>query len=208
VEQARILIVSDDREFLNSIVQSWQRMGCAPDFAVCGVEAAAGSACSGVVLTDEAAALPSLAEVAALAILVSGEADAETHAGSHVVRILRAEGWADIAAALAQETFRRLILEAQMTELREQMRELERFAAVGRFIVEARHELGNALTGVLGHSELLLLDEGLELRGKARSQLETIRAMSLRMHETFHRLAALEIELRVAEQQRDRSPAL
>ena len=112
-------------------------------------------------------------------------------------------GWAEYAAALAQETMLRLEAQAQMAEVKQRLREMERFAALGRFIVEARHGLGNALTGVLGHSELLLLeDEG--MRGEVRAQLETIHAMSLKMHETFHRLSSLEMELRAAERQAER----
>ena len=112
-------------------------------------------------------------------------------------------GWAEYAAALAQETVLRLDAQAQVNEVKQRGRELEHYAALGRFFVEARHGLGNALTGVLGHSELLLLeDEG--MRGEVRAQLETIHSMSLKMHETFHRLSSLEMELRVAERQAER----
>jgi signal transduction histidine kinase len=121
-----------------------------------------------------------------------------------VVRIARRDGWADHAAVLAQETMLRLEAQAQVAEAKQRLRELERLAALGRFIVEARHGLGNALTGVLGHSELLLLETGAGLRGEVRAQLETIHAMSLKMHETFHRLSLLEMELRVAERQAER----
>ena len=120
--------------------------------------------------------------------------------------IIRVRGWAEPAAALAQETVLRLDAQAQVAELKQRLRETERFAALGRFIVEARHGLGNALTGVLGHSELLLLEnEG--MRGEVRAQLETIHSMSLKMHETFHRLSSLEMELRVAERQAERGDA-
>ena len=60
------------------------------------------------------------------------------------------------------------------------MRELEHFAALGRFICEARHGLANALTSVLGNSELLLLDSKGSC-SEVRRQLETIHAMSLRI---------------------------
>ncbi len=38
MEQARILIVSDDPEFVNSLVQSWQRLQYVPEFTVSGVK--------------------------------------------------------------------------------------------------------------------------------------------------------------------------
>ncbi len=34
VEQCRILIVSDDPEFVNSLVQSWRRLQYEPEFTV------------------------------------------------------------------------------------------------------------------------------------------------------------------------------
>jgi signal transduction histidine kinase len=224
VEQARILVVSSDREFVDALAQSWQRLRYSPEFMVASADAAAAFTRSAVVLTDDLAALPQLAAgvVLAIAVTAGGVDEAaipETGGKLRVVRLARNHernmarnhvsgwdsgwGWAEYAAALAQETVLRLEAQAQVAEVKQQVRELERFAALGRFIVEARHGLGNALTGVLGHSELLLLeDDG--LRGEVRAQLETIHSMSLKMHETFHRLSSLEMELRVAERQAER----
>ena len=119
----------------------------------------------------------------------------------------RAGGWADIAVALVRETVLRLESQAQAGEAKQRLREAERFAALGRFIVEARHGLGNALTGVLGHSELLLLESDKGLNGDTRAQVETIHAMSLKIHETFHRLTSLDVELKLAERQSEREQA-
>ena len=216
MEQARILVVSSDREFVDALAQSWQRLRYSPEFMVASADAAAAFTRSAVVVTDDLAALPQLAAGVVLAIAVTDEAATPEAGGKlRVVRIARGilgnsvanhgagSGWAEYAAALAQETVLRLDAQAQAAEVKQRVRELERFAALGRFIVEARHGLGNALTGVLGHSELLLLeDEG--MRGEVRAQLETIHSMSLKMHETFHRLSSLEMELRVAERQAER----
>jgi signal transduction histidine kinase len=214
VEQARILVVSGDREFVDAIVHGWQRLRYAPEFLVATADAATAFTRCAVVLTDDTAVLPHLASGVVLAIVVAGGAATEEtlpEAGSklRVVRIARigsgcGPAWADHAAALAQETVLRLEAQAQVAEVKQRMRELERFAALGRFIVEARHGLGNALTGVLGHSELLLLEDGAGMRREVRTQLETIHSMSLKMHETFHRLSSLEMELRMAERQAER----
>jgi signal transduction histidine kinase len=228
VEQARILVVSSDRVFVDALAQSWQRLRYSPEFMVASADAAAAFTRCAVVLTDDLAALPQLAAgvVLAIAVTAGGVDEAaipETGGKLRVVRLARnlernlernmarnhvsgwdsGWGWAEYAAALAQETVLRLEAQAQVAEVKQRLRELERFAALGRFIVEARHGLGNALTGVLGHSELLLLeDEG--MRREVRAQLETIHSMSLKMHETFHRLSSLEMELRVAERQAER----
>jgi signal transduction histidine kinase len=204
VEQARILIVSDDREFVSSLVRSWQGLRYSPEFMVASAEAAGEFAEIAVVLSDGLAGLPNLAAGVALAIAITdGDALPAMKSGLCVVQIQRVPGWANHAAALAQETLLRLESQAVVKELKQRLRESEHFAALGRFIVEARHGLGNALTGVIGHSELLLLETG-PLGGPARAQLETIHAMSLRMNETFHRLSSLEQELQIAERQAQR----
>jgi signal transduction histidine kinase len=216
VEQVRILVVSGDREFVDALAQSWQRLRYSPEFMVASADAAAAFTRSAVVVTDDPTVLPQLAAGVVLAIAVTDEAASPEPGGKlRVVRIARGImgnhagnkgvgcGWAEYAAALAQETVLRLDAQAQAAEVKLRVRELERFAALGRFIVEARHGLGNALTGVLGHSELLLLeDDG--MRGEVRAQLETIHSMSLKMNETLHRLSSLEMELRVAERQAER----
>ena len=204
MEQARIVVVSDDREFVNSILQSWQRLHFSPEFAVTGSKSPGAAGRCAVLLADGISALPGAGAGASLAIAISDEALPEAAEGMRAVRIPRGVGWADQAALLVQETVLRLEAQAQLAEMKERLRELERFAALGRFIVEARHGLGNALTGVMGNSELLLLEAGAGMRSEARSQLETIHAMSLKMHETFHQLSSLEIELRMAERQAER----
>ena len=57
---------------------------------------------------------------------------------------------------LAQEAMLRLEAQAQKVEVEQQLRETsERFATLRRMIAETRHGLGNALTSILGNSELL-----------------------------------------------------
>ena len=66
---------------------------------------------------------------------------------------------------------------------------------------EMRHSLNNALTSVLGNSELLLLEPA-AFSAQVREQLEIIRNMGLRMHEIIQRFSSLESEMKVAEEQR------
>ncbi len=197
VEQSRILIVSDDPEFANSLVQSWQRMQYAPDYAVCKrgcVEVAEGA----VVVADGHEALADLQGEVLQAIVVAATDEPLPKAGAavrRVMRIRRSEGWAELAAALAEQTMLRVNALQKVVEAEERMRELERFAALGRFICEARHGLGNALTSVLGNSELLLMDPTREMHGEVRGQIETIHEMSLRILETLQGLSSLDLEM-------------
>jgi len=198
VEQPTVAILSEDPQFIELVVQSWRRLRFVPEFAV--VTAGDDLVCNPVVLTDNAATLSRLSANVVLAIAVIGDEEAQHVAAAdwqtRVVRIGHGTASAEQAAVLAGETVLRLQAQAQLAQLNRRLHEAERFAALGRFFAEARHGLGNALTGVLGHSELLLLDGGKDLQGGARAQVETIRQMSLKLHETFHRLSSMDMELR------------
>jgi len=77
---------------------------------------------------------------------------------------------------------------------------LEREASLGRYMLEVRHNLNNALTSVLGNSDLILLDAD-QLPASLRSQVETIRNMGMRMNEILHRFSSLQKEMLLIEQQ-------
>jgi signal transduction histidine kinase len=195
VEQCRILIVSDDPDFVDSLVQSWKRLHYEPNFAVSN-HGIAEFADSAVVVADGPVALTGRA---LLTIVIAAEQALHEVANSQqtrLVRIQRTEGWADLASTMAQEVMLRARALQQVVEAERRIGESEYLAAIGRFIVDERHGLANALTSVMGNSELVLMDCGAELRDELRVQLETIHAMSLRMHETLQRLSSLDSEMR------------
>jgi len=197
VEQGRIVIVSDDPEFVNTLVQSWRRVQCAPEFTVL-TRGCAEPAESVVAVTDGTEALAGLrGEVLRAIVVTVGDEPLPKISAlvRRVVRVRRSEGWAEVAAALAEETMLHAEALRRVVEAEKRLRELERFAVLGRFISEQRHGLGNALTSVLGNAELLLMDSGQELRGEVREQLEAIHAMSLKMFETVQSLSSLDGEM-------------
>jgi signal transduction histidine kinase len=67
-------------------------------------------------------------------------------------------------------------------------------------MLEARHNLNNALTSVLGNSELILLDSEV-LSPNLRAQIETIRNMGMRMNEIMQRFSSLQKEMQLMERQ-------
>ena len=77
---------------------------------------------------------------------------------------------------------------------------LERQATLGRYMLEIRHNLNNALTSVLGNSDLLLLEPG-SFSAQTRAQIETIRNMTVRIHEIMLRFSSLEKEMNAVAQQ-------
>ena len=199
----KVWIVSRDAGFAEEWLKSWQRRSCATATVIdvaesCGELPEEAS----VVVVDGAKALAALREDVALAIAVV--ADEELAGGDtprRVARIGRREGWAELAAALAEQAVLRLQAVERQAGAERELREATRFAAIGRFITERRHELGNALTGVLGNAELVLQESGEQLQQEVREQLETIHTMSLRIFEILQRLSSLEMEMRMAEKQ-------
>src|SRR5438309_4583044 len=115
--------------------------------------------------------------------------------------ILRpSEHWLETLVLAAAEAVHRARAESRARTSENTCAMLERQATLGRYMLEMRHNLNNALTSVLGNSDLLLLEPG-SLSAGSRSQIDTIRNMALRMHEILQRFSSLEKELSFVEKQ-------
>jgi signal transduction histidine kinase len=112
----------------------------------------------------------------------------------------RSEQWLEILVLAASEAVHRSRAESRARAAEFTCAVLERQATLGRYMVEMRHNLNNALTTVLGNSDLLLLEPG-SLSAQTRAQIETIRNMTLRIHEIMQRFSSLEKEMNVVAQQ-------
>src|SRR5437868_2461211 len=211
VDQPSVLIVSDDAEFSRAVTARWQTERSLPAFTLMSgdlchgfdsatfemavVGAVRSSVLSPVLLTLNPAVKPVL--------FISETAQAAQAVRNEQPRALvlpRHEGWLDALVLIASEVLRRnqAMLRAKKTE--QANAALQAQATLGRYMLEMRHSLNNALTSVLGNSELMLLEPG-SLSAAARSQIDTIRNMALRMHEILQRFSSLEKELRFAEKQ-------
>jgi signal transduction histidine kinase len=115
--------------------------------------------------------------------------------------ILRpSEHWLETLVLAAAEAVHRSRAEARARTAESNCAALQREATLGRYMLEMRHSLNNALTSVLGNSDLLLLEPG-SLSAQTRAQIETIRNMTLRIHEIMQRFSSLEKEMNVVAQQ-------
>jgi len=110
------------------------------------------------------------------------------------------EGWMDALVLVSTEILRHGLTLERAHHAEQAVKSLERQATLGRYMLDVRHTLNNALTSVLGNSELLLLEPG-TLSVASRSQIETIRNMAVRMHEILQRFSSIEKELNAVEQQ-------
>jgi signal transduction histidine kinase len=108
--------------------------------------------------------------------------------------------WLDTLVLGASEAVHRSRAESRARSAELSCATLERQATLGRYMLEMRHNLNNALTSVLGNSDLLLLEPG-SLSAHSRAQIETIRNMTLRIHEIMQRFSSLEKEMNVVAQQ-------
>jgi|SRR5208282_340894 len=115
----------------------------------------------------------------------------------HVLELRREPKiWPVLTALLGHE-----ILSRQQAQFRAQEAEKIRAAAqaeatLGRYMLEMRTNVNNALTTVLGNAELLVHQPGLP--ATAVAQADALRNMALRLHEVFQRFSSLEKELTVA----------
>lgn len=108
--------------------------------------------------------------------------------------------WLETLVLAASEAVHRARAESRARNAELSCAVLERQAMLGRYMLEMRHNLNNALTSVLGNSDLLLLEPG-SLSAQSRAQIETIRNMTLRIHEIMQRFSSLEKEMNVVAQQ-------
>jgi signal transduction histidine kinase len=108
--------------------------------------------------------------------------------------------WLETLVLAASEAVHRSKAEARARVAEQSCAALQRQAILGRYMLEMRHNLNNALTSVLGNSDLLLLEPG-SFSAQSRAQMETIRNMTLRIHEIMQRFSSLEKEMTVVAQQ-------
>jgi signal transduction histidine kinase len=108
------------------------------------------------------------------------------------------EDWAQMVLVLAGESLRR-------TEALKIAKQAERNAALnanqamlGRYMIDMKHNLNNALTSLLGNAELLLLEPG-QLSTQSLAQIKTMHTMALRINEIMQRFSSLAAEMRDAE---------
>lgn len=114
-----------------------------------------------------------------------------------VIELRREPGiWASFAGLIGREILRRRQAEARARESEALCATAQADATLGRYMVEMRTNVNNALTTVLGNAELLVLEPGLPATVLAQS--DSIRNMALRLHEIFQRFSSLEKELTVA----------
>jgi signal transduction histidine kinase len=117
-----------------------------------------------------------------------------------VVSLPEIFAWPELLITVATQILERNRAGTDLSRVLEANSQLEHQAALGRYMLEVRHNLNNALTSVLGNSELMLLDPE-SLSSTLRPQVETIRNMTMRMNEIMQRFSSLQKEMQLVEEQ-------
>jgi len=210
-----VLIIADDPEFSRAVIARWQTERTVPTFTALGTDVwtrKTNAACDLVVLGPgiglKNGTLSLVESTPWPAIYVDDDSRSLANAREKAPRlmVLRLhEGWLDTLVLLGAEALRRMEALRRAQTAEEASAKSHREAVLGRYMLEMRHSLNNALTSVLGNSELLLLEPG-ALSSGVREQLDTIRNMAVRMHEILQRFSSLDSEMKIAETQSQRAP--
>ncbi len=206
---SRVLIISDEPEFARTLIARWQAERHVPSFTQLGSELwnSARSAAWDLAIVGpvQPAKLETVLETleasySPIVCLVADVASISGLRGAHprVSVLRRHETWADTVVLLSGEILRRFETGLRMQQAERTVALSERYATLGRYMLDMRHSFNNAMTSVLGNAELLLLEPA-ALSAQVREQIETIRTMALRMHEIMQRFSSLEAEMRFAE---------
>jgi hypothetical protein len=214
VNRQTVLIVSSDPAFARELAANWPVGGTPPDFTVLAEglfsDIAGGQydlvVADGSMQESLAKLKPLLGSAGKPAILIHGDPAVtfSQYEGS-IIEVRRGPStdlkaienhWSVIAGVIGREILRRLASEARQHNAETKCAAVEAEAVLGRYMIEMRHNVNNALTSVLGNAELLTMEPGLPAHVVA--QADTVRNMALRLHEVFQRFFSIEKELSVA----------
>jgi len=211
VNASNVLIIADEPDFSKNLMARWHAERAEPAFTLMSSDLWNGSndaqyevAIVGPVRSGRLTpVLKSLDTPARPTICVIDDAAQfrsvrEQHPRVLVLRNI--EGWLDAVVAIITEAIRRVEAQARVRKAEQSAAQNHRNATLGKYMLDMRHNLNNALTSVLGNAELLIMQPEI-LPTQIKDQLETIHSMSLRMHEILQRFSSLETEMNFAERQ-------
>jgi signal transduction histidine kinase len=205
-----VLIVADEPGAgpAQSLVERWKREAEPPMFVQVRAELWNGGAppqftlavVAGLSAPRMAHALARLMAAGKPVICVSDDGEDAIIQSYPSVTFLRrsSEHWDDLVVWFAGEIFGRLRATTRAQRAEQEAASLQTHAALGRYMQDVRHGFNNALTSVLGNSELIMMESD-TLHPRMREQVESIYNMAMRMHQVMQRFTSLETEMKMAE---------
>jgi signal transduction histidine kinase len=209
---ASVLIVSDDPEFARAVVARWQAERHVPEITLASSDVWQSSSAVAYQLVivgpvrqgksvSILSALQKFPGAACVYVAEKNEANAEVSAEHPGVLVLpRQDAWIETLILVSNEVLRRVDAVERAQRAERTALEGQRFATLGRYMLDMRPSVNNALTSVLGNADLLLLEPG-QGTGESREQLRTIHTMALRLNEIMQRFSSLAAEMRAGEKE-------
>jgi signal transduction histidine kinase len=209
LRNSTVLILTDETEFAGLLTACWQGERQAPVITVLGSdswnehgETPRDLVVIGPLREGKLSDVVRSLEPATAAILCAPADSRElVQLRSRYPRLVHVplrEDWAQTLLLVAGESLRRAeaLRLARLAE--EKATRNEQYATLGRYMVDMKHSVNNALTSMLGNAELLLLEPG-QLSKESLAQIKTIHSMALRIHEIMQRFSSLATEMRESE---------
>jgi signal transduction histidine kinase len=207
VHRPTVLIISDNTDFPHAIASHWHGQRNSPAFTLhesdfCGQPQVDtfDLAIIGGLAADVLGRVLEALKVSGKPVIHISRLNGDSPAAPGLVTLPEVPGWPELLVTVASQILERQRATADLERLAEAHAELECHASLGRYMLEARHNLNNALTSVLGNSELILLEPE-ALATNLRAQIETIRNMGMRMNEIMQRFSSLQKEMQLVEKQ-------
>jgi len=204
-----VLILTDDSEFARLLTACWQTERQLPGISVLtGDFCAHGESLSADLLVIGPLKGSKLADVlrgiepnTAVILCAPAEAQEFGQLRKRYPRLLHVplrEDWTQVVLLMAGESLRRTEAQRLARQAEQRAAQNANHAMLGRYMMDMKHSVNNALTSLLGNAELLLLEPG-ELSAQSLAQLKTIHTMALRINEIMQRFSSLASEMREAE---------
>jgi signal transduction histidine kinase len=209
LRHANVVILTDEIEFGRLLTACWQAERQAPNITVLNGESwhEQDASVHDLIVVGPlkqgriAGVLRSLEPATAVILCIPADSQEFLQLRNKYPRLVHIplrEDWAHTLLLVAGESLRRVkALQIAKQAERNAVRN-ENHATLGRYMLEMKHSVNNALTSVLGNAELLLLEPG-QLSAQSLAQIKTMHSMALRINEVMQRFSSLASEMQEAE---------
>jgi signal transduction histidine kinase len=209
LRSASVLILTDETDFARLLTACWQADRRAPAITVLGSDlwkehevAPHDLVVVGPLRDGKLSAILRALDPATALILCapadSRELNQLRNKHPRLVHVPLREDWTQTLLLVAGESLRRTEALRLAQQAESKAARNEQFATLGRYMLEMKHSVNNALTSMIGNAELLLLEPG-QLSKQSLAQIKTIHSMALRINEIMQRFSSLASEIRDAE---------
>lgn len=202
-----VLIISDETDFARTLTARWQAERTVPTITVISSDVWHGASPDGYQLVVAGALRTKVPQILAAlnfsgcAICVTEDQNSASALRTRYPQtavIAKEDGWINTLMVLAAEVLRRVETAARAQRAERLAVECQSQAMLGRYMLEMRHNVNDALTSILGNADLLLLEPG-RLSAETREEIKTIHSMALRLNEVVQRFSSLAAEIRAGE---------